>query len=239
MAQHRLDAGDPQAVSRRLALLGEPRRGELLVHEIYRSLQGESTFVGRPCVLVRLSVCDARCRWCDTPHAFHQGEWLATATIVDRVASLATRLVLVTGGEPLLQPEVLPLMTRLVDHGHEVLIETSGAHDVAAIDRRVHVIMDVKCPDSGEADHNRLDNFAALKASDQLKFVIASRGDFEWALGTIDDHGLDRRFEVLVSPAWGLVEPHSLAQWLLDSGRELRMQLQAHKYIWGPDTRGV
>jgi 7-carboxy-7-deazaguanine synthase len=223
----------------RLAPLRQKPPGQLLVHEIYRSLQGESTFAGLPCVFVRLTVCDSRCRWCDSPHAFTQGSPQTLEQVVEAVRKLACPLVEVTGGEPLLQEEVYPLMTRLADLGLTVLLETSGAHDVSRVDRRVHIIMDLKCPDSGECAGNRWENLAALKATDQVKLVIASRRDFDWAAEAIRTRGLDRRFTTLLSPAFNLVTPLELAGWLLESGLQVRMQLQMHKYIWDPDARGV
>jgi 7-carboxy-7-deazaguanine synthase len=226
-------------VSPRLLPLANKPAGQLLIHEIYRSIQGESTFAGLPCVFVRLAVCDARCSWCDTPHAFTQGEPWTLERIVETVRAYGTPVVEITGGEPLVQPEVLPLMTRLADHGLMVLLETSGAHDVAPVDSRVHIIMDLKCPDSGECAGNRWDNLQALKPTDQIKFVIASRRDFDWTVETVRRHRLDERFTVLVSPAFGLVTPVDLARWLLESGLHVRMQLQMHKYIWDPKARGV
>ncbi|HEY8506380.1 MAG TPA: radical SAM protein [Gemmataceae bacterium] len=224
----------------RVALLDQRPAGQLLIHEIYRSLQGESTFAGLPCVFVRLAVCDARCEWCDTPHAFTQGEPMAPGAVRERVLSYGCPLVEFTGGEPLLQPEVLPLMARLADDGLTVLLETSGAHDVAPVDPRVHVIMDLKCPDSGECANNRWENLDALKPTDQVKFVVASRRDFDWAVGVICSRGLEGRFEVLLSAAFGRVSTRELAEWLLASGlQRVRMQLQMHKYIWDPKARGV
>jgi 7-carboxy-7-deazaguanine synthase len=223
----------------RLAPLAGKPPGQLLVHEIYRSVQGESTFAGLPCSFVRLAVCDARCTWCDTPHAFKQGKPWTLDAIVAELARLNTSLVEITGGEPLLQPEVLPLMSRLCDGGLTVLLETSGAHDVAPVDRRVHVILDLKCPDSGEQDGNRWQNLQVLKPTDQVKLVVASRRDFDWAEQTIRDRELARRFTVILSPAFGLVTPLELAEWLLGSGLEVRMQLQLHKHVWPPAARGV
>jgi 7-carboxy-7-deazaguanine synthase len=223
----------------RLAPLADKPPGRLLIHEVYRSVQGESTFAGLPCVFVRLTVCDSRCCWCDSPHAFKEGSPWTPEQVVEEVRRHGCPLVEITGGEPLLQDEVLPLMTRLADMGLTVLLETSGAHDVRRVDRRVHVIMDLKCPDSGECAANRWENLEALKPTDQVKFVIASRRDFDWSAETIRTHGLDRRFTVLLSPAWGLVTPLDLAAWLLESGLQVRMQLQLHKYVWGPDARGV
>ncbi|MFL5331018.1 MAG: 7-carboxy-7-deazaguanine synthase QueE [Gemmataceae bacterium] len=223
----------------RLALLGTKAPGELLIHEIYRSLQGESAFAGLPCVFVRLAVCDARCRWCDTPHAFQQGEQVPVDEVFERAMAIDCPLVEVTGGEPLLQPEVHPLMRRLLDSGRQVLLETSGAHDVGSVDRRVHIIMDIKCPDSGECENNYWANLDRLKKTDETKFVIASRRDFDWAIGTIKQHDLDNRFGMLMSPVFDEVEPVELSQWILDSGRQIRLQLQLHKLLWGPKARGV
>jgi 7-carboxy-7-deazaguanine synthase len=224
--------------SRLKPLQGKPS-GQLLVHEIYRSIQGESTFAGLPCVLVRLAVCDARCVWCDTPHAFKQGEFLLVETVVDRVLALQCPLVEITGGEPLLQEEAFPLMTELADRGLTVLLETSGAHDIGRVDPRIHVIMDLKCPDSSECAGNRWSNLDLLKPTDQIKFVVASRRDFEWSAETIRTRGLAQRFTVLVSPVFDAISPLQLAEWLLESGLQVRMQLQMHKYIWDPTARGV
>jgi 7-carboxy-7-deazaguanine synthase len=221
----------------RVALLNDRPPGQLLIHEIYRSLQGESTFAGLPCVFVRLAVCDARCVWCDTPHAFTQGRWLPIEEVLEQALAFDCPLVEMTGGEPLLQPDVLRLMTRLADAGQTVLLETSGAHDVGPVDPRVHIIMDLKCPDSGECEHNLWPNLDRLKPTDQIKFVIASRRDFDWSADTIRRYRLDR-LTVLLSPVYG-VPLADLAAWLLTSGLQVRMQLQMHKYIWDPTARGV
>jgi 7-carboxy-7-deazaguanine synthase len=226
-------------LQQRLAPLAGKPAGTLLIHEIYGSVQGESTFAGLPCVFVRTAVCDARCVWCDTPHAFNQGEVRQLDDIVAEVCGYETPLVEITGGEPLVQPEVLPLMTRLAGLGLTVLLETSGAHDVGGVDRRVHIIMDLKCPDSGECANNRWANLDVLKPTDEIKFVIASRADFDWAAGVIRKHGLERRFTVLLSAAFGSVTPLDLTNWLLASGLQVRLQLQMHKYIWDPAARGV
>ncbi len=226
-------------ISHRTALLRTVPAGELLIHEIYRSLQGESTFAGLPCVFVRLSVCDSRCSWCDTPHAFTQGERLSRGTVLERALAFDCPLVEITGGEPLLQPDVFPLLTELCDAGKTVLLETSGAHDVSRVDPRVHIIADLKCPDSGECDRNFWPNLDRLKPTDEIKFVIASRRDWDWAAETIRSHGLDRRYHVLVSAAFGHITTRDLAEWVLASGLNMRMQLQMHKYIWDPTARGV
>ena len=229
----------PSSKAHRLAPLRNKPAGQLLIHEIYRSVQGESTFAGLPCVFVRLAVCDARCTWCDTPHAFTQGNLLSPADIIQQVQSYGCPLVEITGGEPLLQEEVFGLMAALADRGLTVLLETSGAHDVSRVDPRVQIIMDLKCPDSGECENNRWANLEHLKATDQIKFVLASRRDFDWAEKTIRARDLERRFNVLLSPVFGAVEPLQLAQWLLASGLNVRMQLQLHKYIWDPQAQGV
>lgn len=226
-------------LTQRLLPLEKKPAGALLIHEIYRSVQGESTFAGLPCVFVRLAVCDARCVWCDTPHAFTQGTVCTLDDVLAQVRSLATPLVEITGGEPMLQPEVLPFMARLADEGLAVLLETSGAHDLTAVDRRVHIIMDLKCPDSGECPQNRWENLDVLKPVDEIKFVIASRRDFDWSAATIRKHRLDERVVVLLSPVFGSVSPLELATWLLDSKLQVRMQLQLHKQIWDPQARGV
>jgi 7-carboxy-7-deazaguanine synthase len=223
----------------RLSLLREKPAGQLLVHEIYRSVQGESTFAGLPCVFVRLAVCNARCTYCDTPHAFNQGENRPLEEVVEQVCAYRCPVVEVTGGEPLLQEEVFPLMTRLAERGLTVLLETSGAHDVGRVDPRVHIIMDLKCPDSGECAGNRWENLGLLKPADQIKFVVASRADFDWAADAIRAHHLDCRFTVLVSPVFGAVSPLELATWLLESRLHVRMQIQLHKVIWDPQARGV
>jgi 7-carboxy-7-deazaguanine synthase len=230
----------PPEAAHRVALLRDVPAGELLIHEIYKSVQGESTFAGLPCVFVRLAVCDSRCKWCDTPHAFNRGERMTRAAVLAKALAFDCPLVELTGGEPLLQPDVYPLMTELADAGRAVLLETSGAHDVSPVDRRVHVILDLKCPDSGESHRNHWPNLDALKPTDEIKFVIASRRDWDWAASVIREHRLDDRFQCLVSPVFGAVEPVELVGWLLDSGlARVRFQLQLHKLIWHPATRGV
>lgn len=227
------------SLAHRVAPLQGKPPGQLLIHEIYRSVQGESTFAGLPCVFVRLAVCDSRCVWCDTPHAFKEGTPRMLDDVRREVLMFDCPLVEITGGEPLLQAEVLPLMATLADAGKIVLLETSGAHDVTPVDRRVHIIMDLKCPDSGECHANRWANLEALKPTDEIKLVVASKGDFDWAAVTIRERRLDSRFTVLLSPVFGQVTPRQLADWLLESGLNVRMQLQLHKYIWDPVARGV
>jgi 7-carboxy-7-deazaguanine synthase len=219
-------------------LVGKPA-GALVVHEIYRSLQGEGVHAGLPCVFVRLAACHLRCVYCDTPHAFHSGETLALDEVVARALALGDPLVEITGGEPLLQPEVFPLMTRLADLGRTVLLETSGAIDVAPVDPRVHVILDVKTPGSGEADANLDANLGRLKPTDEVKYVVCDRADFDWSVAHARRHGLADRAALLVSPAHGQVDPADLAAWVLGAGLPLRLQLPLHKRIWGADARGV
>jgi 7-carboxy-7-deazaguanine synthase len=230
----------PPEAAHRVALLRDVPPGELLIHEIYRSIQGESTFAGLPCVFVRCAVCDSRCSWCDTPHAFNQGERMSRSMVRDQVLAFGCPLVEITGGEPLLQADVYPLMTELADAGKTVLLETSGAHDIAPVDPRVHVILDLKCPDSGESHRNRWANLDVLKPIDQIKFVIASRRDWDWAANAIREHRLDARFECLVSGVFDQITPIELVDWLLESELDrVRFQLQLHKYVWHPSKRGV
>ena len=224
----------------RTALLRDMPKGQLLIHEIYRSVQGESTFAGLPCVFVRTAVCDLRCSWCDTPHAFNKGERMDRSEVLQKALSFDCPLVELTGGEPLLQPDVLTLMKELCDAGKTVLLETSGAHDVGPVDPRVRIIMDLKCPDSGECERNDWDNLRKLKPVDEIKFVIASRRDWDWAAAAIREHDLESRFQLLASAVFDRATPRELVEWVLDSGlQKVRVQLQLHKYIWNPATRGV
>jgi 7-carboxy-7-deazaguanine synthase len=229
----------PDSARHRVALLQTVPAEDLLIHEIYLSVQGESTFAGLPCVFIRTSVCDLRCTWCDTPHAFTQGERMASDIVLSQVLAYDCPLVELTGGEPLLQPTVYPLMTALADAGKTVLIETSGAHDVGKIDPRVHIIIDLKCPDSGEVERNYWPNLDVLKPTDQIKFVLASRRDWDWAEATIRMHRLDERFQVLISTVFGSLDLQELVAWILASKLNVRFQMQLHKLIWDPKTRGV
>jgi 7-carboxy-7-deazaguanine synthase len=219
-------------------LEGKPK-GDLLVHEIYRSLQGESTFAGLPCVFIRLTACHLRCVYCDTPHAFAEGEILTLDEVVARALKLGDSLVEITGGEPLLQPEVYPLMKQLADAGKTVLLETSGAIDIAAVDPRVRVILDIKTPGSGEVDANVWSNVGRLKSTDEVKFVVCDRLDFDWAAGIVLSHRLAERCPVLFSAAFGQLAPTELAGWILTSRLPVRLQLQQHKILWDPSARGV
>ncbi len=219
-------------------LEGKPP-GSLLIHEIYRSLQGESTFAGLPCVFIRLTACHLRCVYCDTPHAFTQGDLVGLDRVVARALELGDELVEITGGEPLLQAEVYPLMTALADAGKTVLLETSGAVDTSEVDPRVRVILDLKTPGSGELDANVWSNLDRLKPTDEVKFVLCDRRDFDWAADLVRTRLSTQRCPILFSAAFGQVEPITLATWILESRLPVRLQLQQHKILWDPSARGV
>ena len=228
-----------QVRAQRLRPLMDKPPGTLVIHEIYRSLQGESTFAGLPCVFVRLTACHLRCGYCDTPHAFNQGETMSVDDVVARALALGDNLVEITGGEPLLQLEVYPLMSSLADAGKTVLLETSGAIDTSAVDERVHVILDIKTPGSGEAAANVWSNLEGLRTTDEVKFVVCDRADFDWCVELLRQRRLTERCPVLFSPAYGQVQPVELAAWILESRLPIRLQLQQHKIIWDPQARGV
>jgi 7-carboxy-7-deazaguanine synthase len=224
----------------------------LRLNEIYRSLQGESTHAGLPCVFIRLTACDLRCTYCDTPYAFTEGTAMTLSEILAKVEKFGCRLVEITGGEPLLQKNVLPLMKELCDRGLTVLLETSGAHDISPVDPRVIRIMDLKTPSSSESDRNLLQNIRHLHPGDEVKFVIGSREDFDWACRMVSEHGLlNKVAAVLFSPVHphaGMtgqtaghagLDPKLLAEWILADKLDVRMQLQIHKYIWPAEQRGV
>jgi 7-carboxy-7-deazaguanine synthase len=212
----------------------------LTINEIFHSIQGESTHVGRPCVFVRLTACDLRCSWCDTPYAFHEGRKMSVDEVVGDVDAFACSVVEITGGEPLLQADVYPLMQRLLDRGHTVLLETGGHRSIAKVPAEVIRIVDVKCPGSGEADKNDWSNLDLLTEHDEVKFVVKDRLDYEFAREVIARHALANRCAaVLLSPVHGVLPPKDLAAWILADRLPVRLQLQAHKYIWSPDARGV
>jgi 7-carboxy-7-deazaguanine synthase len=212
----------------------------LTVNEIFHSIQGESTHAGRPCVFVRLTACDLRCSWCDTPYAFHEGRKMSIGEVVEAVERFGCDLVELTGGEPLLQKDVYPLMERLLAGGRTVLVETGGHVGLERIPPGVRTIMDVKCPGSGEAHRTDWSNLERLGAGDEVKFVIRDRIDYEYARGILREHGLERRVgAVLFSPVHGVLDPRQLSEWVLEDRLPVRVQLQVHKYIWTPETRGV
>jgi 7-carboxy-7-deazaguanine synthase len=212
----------------------------LTVNEIFHSIQGESTHSGRPCVFVRLAACDLRCSWCDTPYAFVEGTKRSVDDVAREVTGFACGLVEITGGEPLLQRDVYPLMDRLLESGLTVMLETGGHLSIGQVPARVIRIVDVKCPGSGESGHNHWENMGLLTAHDEVKFVIRDRGDYDFARGVLSRHSLvGRCAAVLFSPVHAVLEPKLLAEWILADRLEVRLQLQVHKYIWGADVRGV
>lgn len=212
----------------------------LSVNEIFYSIQGESTYAGKPCVFVRLAGCDLRCSWCDTAYAFNEGEKMSVDAVLEKVEAYRSPLVEVTGGEPLLQEDVYPLMERLLEAGRTVLLETGGQIDVGRVPGGVIKVVDVKCPASGESDKVEWGNIDRLGSRDQVKFVIQDRADYEFARDTATRHALDRRCAaVLFSPVHGVLDPKILSEWILEDRLPVRLQLQIHKHIWGANVRGV
>jgi 7-carboxy-7-deazaguanine synthase len=212
----------------------------LTVNEIFYSIQGESTHAGRPCVFVRMTACDLRCSWCDTPYAFYEGRKMSIDEVLTQIEGYECPLVEITGGEPLLQEDVYELMDRLLARGHTVLLETGGHRPVTRVPAAVIKILDVKCPGSGEADRNDWSNFDRLACHDELKFVIKDRDDYEFARETIRRHDLVARCAaILFSPVHGVLDPRALSEWMLRDRVPARLQVQLHKYIWSPTARGV
>ena len=211
----------------------------MIVNEIFHSIQGESTRAGLPCTFVRLTGCHLRCVYCDTAYAFHEGSSMTVQDVERAVADLGCRFVTVTGGEPLLQEEVYSLMSRLAAAGYDLQVETSGAVDVSRVDQRVRVILDVKTPGSGMLAAMDWDNLTRLKPGDEVKFVLMGREDYEWTRDILRSRPMPERIAVLLSPAHGVLDPADLAEWMRADGLSARLQLQIHKYIWGPDRRGV
>jgi 7-carboxy-7-deazaguanine synthase len=213
----------------------------LRVTEIFHSIQGESTHAGRRCTFVRLTGCPMRCVWCDSEYTFTGGEHISVDEVMAQVRAFGCNLVEVTGGEPLAQAEALKLIRQLCDEGFEVLIETGGYVSTESVDQRAKVILDVKCPGSGEHERNHWPNLDLLRADkDEVKFVIANRTDWDFACDIIDRFQLETRAKaILISPVWGEIDLKEMAAWILDSGLNVRLQLQLHKYIWGPEVRGV
>ncbi len=212
----------------------------MVVTEIFKSIQGESTFAGLPCVFIRLTGCNLRCHWCDTAYAFYGGQSMSVEEVIGRVRQLGGKLVELTGGEPLLQKEIYPLSAQLLSEGYRVLIETSGERCVGDLPRPVVKVVDVKCPGSGESEKFCFDNLAVLERKDQVKFVILDENDYRYARDFMKRHDLRSRVdEVIFSPVFGRLPPRELAEWILRDGLEVRMGLQLHKFIWDPDARGV
>jgi len=209
------------------------QRARLRITEIFHSLQGEARDVGRPTVFVRLTGCPLRCIWCDTEYAFHGGQWRELDEVLEEVAKYKTLHVCVTGGEPLAQKRCVDLLARLCDAGYAVSLETSGALDIAQVDSRVSRVVDLKAPGSGESARNLWSNLDALTAHDQIKFVLADRGDYDWACRLLDERALAQRCEILFSPVYGKLAARELAQWILADRLPVRMQIQLHKYLWG------
>lgn len=212
----------------------------LVIHEIYASIQGESTFAGLPCTFVRTTGCNLRCSWCDTTQAFYGGTRMQRADVLEKALATGTKLVELTGGEPLLQPGVVPLLAELCDAGRTVLIETSGERDISRVDTRVHRIMDLKAPGSGESHRNLWSNLEHLTPRDEVKFVLQSREDYEWMRDVVQKHQLEKRTpNLLVSTVFGKLPAKNVVTWVLEDALPVRVQLQMHKYIWAPETQGV
>lgn len=211
----------------------------LLVSEIFASIQGESTYAGLPFAFVRLTGCNLRCRFCDTPYAYEDGKESSLEEVVSALSLFGIPRVAVTGGEPLLQPEAAPLVSALIDRGNLVLVETNGTVPLTNLDPRAVKIMDVKCPGSGESGKTAWENFSLLSPRDEVKFVLSSEEDYRYALDILATHRKDRGFGVLFSPAFGLLPPERLAGWMVADRLDARFQLQLHKLVWGPDRRGV
>jgi 7-carboxy-7-deazaguanine synthase len=214
---------------------GEER---LLINEIFYSIQGESSYSGRPCAFVRLTACNLRCVYCDTAYAFNEGRWMTVEAVLAETLEYPTSLVEITGGEPLLQKAIHPLISRLLDAGKEVLIETGGSVDISEVDPRAVLIYDIKCPDSGMVEKNRWDNLGLLRDRDEVKFVISSREDYDWAKQVMSERRLTSGRTILFSATWHQLAPDQLAHWILEDRLPVRLQVQLHKILWG-EKRGV
>lgn len=211
----------------------------IIVNEIFYSIQGESTFAGLPCIFIRLTGCNLRCRYCDTRYAYEEGRGMSVAAIVAAIEPYRCNLVEITGGEPLLQSETVDLARELIARGKQVLVETNGTLSLEPLSPPIVRIMDIKCPDSGEHERTDWENIRRLRSTDNVKFVISSRVDFDWALAVIQKYHLPARAAILMSPVHGAVPPSLLAEWVLQAGSPIRLQLQLHKYIWPANQRGV
>ncbi|HRI46289.1 MAG: 7-carboxy-7-deazaguanine synthase QueE [Ignavibacteriaceae bacterium] len=211
----------------------------LKVNEIYYSVQGESSKAGLPCIFVRLTYCNLRCSYCDTEYAFYEGTDFSIDTIIEQIQKYNCKLVEITGGEPLVQAECLPLMEKLCDMGYEVMIETGGSLPIEKIDERVSVIMDLKCPSSKMMQKNRYENINHLKTIDEVKFVIGTREDYDWCKKIIEEYNLSEKCHILFSVVFGQLKPIDLVNWILEDNLPVRFQLQMHKIIWEPTKKGV
>ena len=210
------------------------------INEIYYSIQGEGTQAGLPCIFVRFTYCNLRCTYCDTGYAFYEGIEMSTDQIIEKIKEYNCNLVEITGGEPLVQKEdCLNLMKKLCDLNYQVMIETSGSISIAEIDPRVKIIMDLKCPSSGMEKKNLYENLIYLKPDDELKFVIGNREDYQWSKRIIKENNLEEKCILLFSPVFGMIEPVEIVNWILEDNLKVRFQLQLHKYIWDPQTKGV
>lgn len=212
----------------------------MIISEIFRSIQGESTFQGLPCSFIRLAGCNLDCRWCDTPYAKKpRGQIMTPEEATKEIKKFGLTLVEITGGEPLLQEEVYPLTRHLLLNQHQLLVETNGSLDISRLPSRVVKIMDLKCPSSGMSERMRWENISLLNKKDQIKFVVADRIDYDWASEKIKELDLSSVAQILFAPVYGKMEPPKLAEWVLEDGLPVRLQLQLHKYIWGPNKKGV
>jgi 7-carboxy-7-deazaguanine synthase len=217
----------------------KPGTDILKINEIFYSIQGESTKAGLPCAFIRLTFCNLRCSYCDTEYAFYEGKDMTIPEILHEVSKYKCGLVEVTGGEPLVQKNVFNLLETLADAGYKVMLETGGSISIGEVDKRVKIIMDLKTPSSNMSDKNLYENINLLKPTDEIKFVIGSREDYEWSKEKINEYSLNRRVTVLMSPVFDELQNIELAKWILDDRLNVRLQLQLHKYIWAPETRGV
>ena len=212
----------------------------LFLTEIFASVQGETSFTGLPTTFVRLSACNLRCTWCDTTYSFKRGSPMLPSVILEKIKEFSCQNVCFTGGEPLLQQGVLSLMSQVCDEGYTVSLETGGSLPIAIVDPRVHVILDIKCPGSGMSEKNYWDNLKAIKPKDEIKFVILDRNDYEWAVKVINEHKLSSLTpHLLLSPVHGKLNPQELVKWILDDRLPVRLNMQLHKFIWTPETKGV
>ena len=211
----------------------------LKVNEIFKSIQGESTYSGLPCIFIRLTYCNLRCTYCDTEYAFHEGKNMSIGEILDHIKPMKTKLVEVTGGEPMLQDNTIPLMRELLEKDYDVLLETSGAISLKNVPSEVKKIVDFKCPSSAMSDRNLWSIIDELNDKDEIKFVIGDQQDYQWTKSKINEYNLNQKWTVLLSPVFGEISLEKLAEWILEDNLDVRLQLQMHKYIWDPDKQGV